>query len=107
MVEEGKLTTCELPEDDPPFPKPRHWTDWSNDNNDYSAGMGLDFPVQECPEGEFIESMAWKAWSGYGLVDFKMKCSGSSSWTEPAVGDYDHHGIIFTFFKILDYNFSR
>ena len=87
LVEEGKLRSCDPPKEDKPFPKPRVWSEWSNDNLAYSAGMGIEFPVQECDEGQFIESMRWKEWNGYGLVDFQMKCSGSDGWMDPAVGN--------------------
>ena len=30
LKEQGKLFSCDIPSPDPPLPKPRTWTDWSN-----------------------------------------------------------------------------
>ena len=51
--------------------------------------------LQECGEGQYVEKMKW-SYQGhtYGLVDFKMKCSGEFFWRSPAIGnpdgDWDH-----------------
>ena len=31
LLEAGVLSSCELPEDNPPLPKPRTWTKWANE----------------------------------------------------------------------------
>lgn len=40
LKEEGELSSCEAPEPDPPGPKPRVWSSWSNDRS------GGDYPLQ-------------------------------------------------------------
>ena len=52
--------------------------------------MNLIFHLElkECPEGQFVEKMDWKyQGSTYGLMDFKMKCSGEDEWRDPAIGN--------------------
>ena len=46
--------------------------------------------MQECAEGQYVEKMKW-SYQGhtYGLVDFKMKCSGKIFWESPAIGNPD------------------
>ena len=92
LLSEGKIKSCEAPPPDPPIPKPRVWSYWSNNNNGYNHGYGIEFPVEECPEGEFVSGMQWKEWNHYGIVDAKIACSGNNKWREPIVGDYDHNG---------------
>jgi len=89
LLEEGELSSCDIPPPDPPAPKPRVWSHWSNFRE------GDDYPIQECGEGQYVEKMKW-SYQGhtYGLVDFKMKCSGEFFWRSPAIGnpngDWDH-----------------
>ena len=40
LLEEGALKSCEKPPPDPPAPKPRLWSRWSNNR------VGDDYPVQ-------------------------------------------------------------
>ena len=42
LVEEGELSSCDVPPPDPPAPRPRVWTWWSNFRE------GEDFPIQVC-----------------------------------------------------------
>ena len=44
--------------------------------------------IQECGEGEYVEKIAWK-YQGqtYGIIDFKMKCSGEIFWRSPEIGN--------------------
>jgi len=84
LVSEGVLKDCNLPPPDPPAPKPRIWSHWSN------FGEGTDYKAQECPEYQYVEKIRWK-YQGhtYGMIDFKMKCSGEIFWRLPAVGNHD------------------
>ena len=90
LLSEGKIESCEAPPPDPPLPKPRVWSHWSNDNDGYS-GHGKEYPVEECPEGEFLSGMQWKEQDHYGILDVKIACSGNNEWREPIVGRYDHN----------------
>lgn len=94
LLENGELETCdELPED-PPLPKPRHYTKWSTDNHAYSAGMGIEWPVLECPEGDWIEAIQWfEDQHHHGITDVRIKCAKVDEWSDPSVGDYDHGGL--------------
>lgn len=84
LVAEGVLPDCNLPPPDPPAPRPRIWSHWSN------FGEGSDYSAQECPEGQYVEKIRW-SYQGhtYGMVDFKMKCSGEILWKSPAIGNPD------------------
>ena len=85
LVEEGIITSCEEPGPDPSHPKPRVWSHWSNRRD------GLDFPIQECAEGQYVEKIQWKYESQiYGLSDFRLKCSGERFWRLPVIGG--NHG---------------
>jgi len=80
LLEEGALSSCDAPPPDPPAPKPRVWSHWSN------FGEGDDLPIQECPEGQYVEKMKWRYYDRQGLMDFRMKCS-NEHWRSPAIGD--------------------
>ena len=42
LLEEGELSSCDMRDlTDPPLPKPRSWTQWSNDNKN-----GFELPIQ-------------------------------------------------------------
>ena len=49
LIEEGKLKSCSMPPPDPPAPKPRVWSHWSNDRT------GSDYPVQVSDLGPKIQ----------------------------------------------------
>jgi len=84
LVAEGVIPDCNLPTPDPPAPRPRTWSHWSN------FGEGTDYRAQECPEGQYVEQIRWKYQGNtYGMVDFKMKCSGKIFWESPAIGNPD------------------
>jgi len=84
LVAEGELEDCNLPPPDPPIPKPRIWSHWSN------FGEGTDYRAQECPEYSYVEKIRWKYQGNtYGMVDFKMKCHGELFWRLPAIGNPD------------------
>ena len=93
LLSEGKIESCEAPPPDPPIPKPRVWSHWSNDNDGY-IGHRKEYPVEECPEGEFLSGMQWQEQDHYGLLDVKIACSGNKKWREPIVGRHDpnHNG---------------
>lgn len=93
LVKEGKMTNCDPLEGDDSEPKPRTWSGWSNDNSVYNYAKGIEHPEQVCDEGQYIKSIRWKEWAGYGLVDFQMKCSNSDQWMEPAIGNFNHNGM--------------
>ena len=42
LLEEGELSSCDIPPPDPPAPKPRVWSHWSNFRE------GDDYPIQVC-----------------------------------------------------------
>ena len=44
LLEEGELSSCEMPPPDPEGPKPRVWSHWSNrrDGDDYTAQVRID-----------------------------------------------------------------
>ena len=100
LVAEGELEDCNLPPPDPPIPKPRVWSHWSNfgEGTDYRAQVvTITFTriismmnIQECPEYSYVEKIRWK-YNGHtnGINDFKMKCHGDLFWKQPAIGDPD------------------
>jgi len=82
LVAEGALKDCKLPPPDPPQPRPRIWSHWSN------FGEGTDYKALECPEFEYVEKIKWKYQGNtYGMIDVMIKCSGQILWKPPAIGN--------------------
>ena len=82
LAEEGVLKSCEEPGPDPPHPRPRVWSHWSNFRD------GTDYSIQECAEGQYVEKIQWKYQGNtYGLIDARMKCSGEIFWKRPMIGN--------------------
>ena len=46
--------------------------------------------LQECRKGQYVEKIQWK-YQGrtYGMIDFRMKCSGDLFWQRPVIGNPD------------------
>ena len=106
LIEEGELSSCDVPPPDPPLPKPRTWTEWSNVHdsghelptqvnildslrdvitiimNELTLIMITQNLIQECDEGQYIEKMQWGR-KHYGLDNLRIKCSGENSWNAP------------------------
>ena len=52
LKDEGRISSCDELSDDPPFPNPRRWTSWSNDNLNGNSGY-----TKECPENQFLSGI--------------------------------------------------
>ena len=77
LLEAGVLSSCDLPEDNPPLPKPRTWTKWATTFHSHLD----EEPVIECPEGQYVTQMQFKRidrlnnfW--ISIQNFRLKCSG-------------------------------
>ena len=79
LLEAGKLSSCDPPEDNPPLPKPRTWTKWATEFHSHLD----EEPVIECPEGQYVTQMQFKRidrlnnfW--ISIQNFRLKCSGKN-----------------------------
>lgn len=61
------------------------WTGWSNNLQE-----GTDFS-EKCGPGSWIAEIQFREQGGYGLIDVKFRCAGTSSWSRRLTNNNDGH----------------